>query len=101
MEVAARRAVNGAWHVTFEDMALARERWIGNRYRIQQADGVGMLRVGKQLLSARCLDYAAKVHHRHPVADVFDNCKIMGDKKIRNAELSLQVREKVNDLGLD
>ena len=47
------------------------------------------------------LNDLAEVHHRQPVTHVLYHRQIMGDKKVGEAELFLQVLEKINHLGLD
>ena len=42
-----------------------------------------------------------QIHHRDPVAQVFDHPQVVRDEEIRQPELLLNVREQVDDLGLD
>ena len=43
----------------------------------------------------------AEVHDRQPVTNMLYHCQIMGDKKIGEAELLLQILEQIDHLGLD
>ena len=47
------------------------------------------------------LDDAAKIHHRDAMADVLDHGEVVGDEKVGELELLLQVDQQVDDLGLD
>ena len=56
------------------------------RDRAQQADRVGMLRIGEQGVDRRALDDLAGVHHQHVVGDLGDHAEIVGDDQDRHAE---------------
>ena len=53
------------------------------------------------LLDGSQLDDLAQVHERHPVAHVADNRQVVGDEDVGQAELLLEIGQKVDDLGLD
>jgi hypothetical protein len=55
----------------------------------------------EQIIVFSHLDDLAQVHHRHPVAHMMDHTEVMGDKQIRQAELSLQIFEQIQYLSLD
>ena len=67
----------------------------------KQADRIGMLRIGEQVVDVGALDDAAGIHHQHLVGDLGDDAEIMGDDQDRHAEPLLQVAQEVEDLGLD
>src|SRR3954464_4855681 len=62
--------VEGRRDVTSDRGAPASQQGIGTRSRLQQADGIGMLRRSEDLLRRRDLDNPAEVHDRDPVRDV-------------------------------
>ena len=43
----------------------------------------------------------AEIHHRHAVADMFHDSKIVRHKQVRKLEFLLQVHHQIDDLGLD
>ena len=57
--------------------------------RMQQTLGVGMLRVGEQLIDGSPFDDPARVHHQHAVADVGDNSQIVRDHHDRGVVFTL------------
>ena len=53
-------------------------------------------------LGAPCqLNQLAEIHDADSVADVFDNCKVMGDKEIGQAQLLLQILKHIHNLRLN
>ena len=70
------------------------------RDRAEQADGVGMLRAGEQLVDRRALDDLAGIHHRDLVADFGDHAEIVGDQDDRRAARGLQLAHQIEDLRL-
>ena len=70
------------------------------RDRAEQADGVGMLRIGEELVDRRALDDFAGIHHRDLVADFGDHAEIVGDQNDRGAARGLQFAHQVEDLRL-
>lgn len=41
-----------------------------------------------------------KIHDEDALADVFDNCEIVGDKEISDSVSVLKILKKIDDLGL-
>src|SRR5215475_3439218 len=60
-----------------------------------------MLGRAYQRLRFPALDYLAQVHDRNGVAHVRDGSEVMGDEQVGEAELPLQVAQKIEDLGAD
>ena len=60
-----------------------------------------MERVLVQVVRRRQLHDLAEVHDRDPVGDVPDDCEVVRDEEVREAELALQLLEQVDDLRLD
>jgi hypothetical protein len=58
---------------------------------------VRMARVREQTFNTRLLDYPAQVHHSHPLAQVTDNCHIVGDEQDRQVELLSKHVEQLQD----
>ena len=59
-----------------------------------------MLRIAIDLFSASLLHNFALRHDEYLVADMLDHCKVMGDEEIGQAELVLQVLQKIDNLRL-
>ena len=51
-------------------------------------------------LADALLDDAPGLHHRHMVGDVLDDADVVGDEKVGQAELALQLFEQIEDLRL-
>ena len=49
----------------------------------------------------RDLHDPSDVHHRHAVADVLHNAKVVRNEEVGQPQIVLQVFEEVEDLGLD
>ena len=47
------------------------------------------------------LDDDAQVHDADAVADILDDAQIVGDKKVSEMLLFLQIQKQIDDLGLD
>ena len=77
-----------------------RDAVVEARDRAEQADGVGMLRVGEQLVDRRALDDLAGIHHGDFVADLGDDAEIVGDQDDRGIAGGLQLAHEVEDLRL-
>ena len=103
VEAAARRRVDRVGRLAADQRAGPRAvlLGVGDRDRRQQGAGVGMDRLGVELLGGRELDQLAQVHDCDPVGDVADDAEVVGDEDVRQAEVVLEVVEQVDDLGLD
>ena len=103
VEPAALGRVDRARHVAGEDdpPALALEHRVRDRHGGQERAGVRVSGRGIHEVGRPDLDDLAEIHHRDPVADVLDDRKVVGDEQVRQSELRAQVREQVEDLGLD
>ena len=99
-EAAALGLMVGAGHRALDGrqpLALAVEP----RDRAQQAERVGLLRLGEQRIDRRSFDDLAGVHHQHVVGHLGDHAEIVGDDQDRHAEPALQFLQQVEDLRLD
>ncbi len=86
------------------DQGLGRGRdRVGAALRLggEQAAGVVVLRVGKNLGDRAGLDDAPPEHDADPVGDPPHHAEVVGDEQHRHAEAAPQVGEQVEDLGLD
>src|SRR5215469_13989140 len=54
-----------------------------------------------ELARSRHLNDRAKIHHRHAIADVLDDGKVVGNENISQTELLLQVFQQIDDLRLN
>ena len=68
--------------------------------RAEQADGVGVLRVGKEFIDRRALDDLAGIHHGDLVADFGNDAEIVGDQDDGRAARGLQFAHQIEDLRL-
>ena len=68
---------------------------------MQQAERIGVLRVGVQLLDRRIFDDEAGIHHQHSLRQARDHPEIMGDPDDGHAQLIAQALDQIDDLGLD
>ena len=69
-------------------------------HRVQQALGVGVLRVGENLGHRAGLDDVARVHHRDPVGLLGDQRQVVGDQHDGHVVLGAQVAQQRHDLRL-
>ena len=60
-----------------------------------------MPRVGEDLVAVAVFDDRAPVHHRHRVGQVFDHRQVVGDEKVGQVEVALQIQQQVDDARLD
>ena len=103
MEHAAGGRIERARQLALDDGARpgALDDGIGDRRRRQQRLGVGVLRVGEQLVGGRVLDDAPEVHDGDLGRDVAHHGQIVGDEQVGQTELLLQVLQQVDHLALD
>ena len=98
-ETAAGRRIGHVRHHAFDGGEM-RGAAVEPRDRAEQADGVGMLRIGEELVDRRALDDLAGIHHRDLVADLGDHAEIVGDQDDRGAACGLQFAHQIEDLRL-
>jgi len=101
VEGAAGGGMDGAGYFAPEFDAPAGAAWFGSGDGGKQGHGVRMFGVAVDFIGPGVFDDAAEVHDGDIVANVFDDGEIMGDEEIGQAELSLEVRQEINDLGLN
>ena len=70
-------------------------------HRGQQRLGVGVQPTGGQDRTFGHFHEPAHVHHGHPVADLGDDPQVVGDEEVGEAVALLQLRQEVQNLGLD
>ena len=71
------------------------------RDRADQPLRVGVARVREELAHGGFFDHLAGVHHHHALRHFGDHAHGVGDQHHRHAHLVLQLRQQVEDLGLD
>jgi hypothetical protein len=101
VETAAGRRIERARNVALQRDTLGAQGGGGLGNRRQQRMGVGMQRSGVDGLFVGDLDQLTELHHRHAVADVLYDGKIMGNEQIGESEALLQILQQVDDLRLD
>ena len=57
------------------------------RDRREQSDGVGVSRIGEDLIGGPLFDDMSQVHHRDSMSDLSHDGEIVGDKQVREAAL--------------
>ena len=60
-----------------------------------------MARILIQLPAVCHFRHHSQIHDAHPVRNMADHGQVMGDKKIGQTQLFLQLAKQVDDLGLD
>ena len=60
-----------------------------------------MLRIGEQGIDRGAFDDLSGIHHQYIVGHLGDDAEIVGDDQDRHAQPLLQVRQQIEDLGLD
>jgi len=101
MEAAARRRIDGAGHIAFEDDALLSPAGIDGGHRGKQRLGIGMKWVAVECFAGAAFHDLAQIHHGHAVRDVFDHREIVRDEQIGEVELFAQLDQQVDDLRLN
>src|SRR4051794_19878269 len=66
-------------------------RLVETRHRLEQSDGIGHPRIGKDLLRLPCLDDPAGIHHDDPVRDPSNDAEVVRDDEDRHSELFLEL----------
>jgi len=100
MESAARRRIDGAWDLPLQGENLAPDLGIGNGYRGEQKNRVGVAGMRVDLMALRNLHDLPQIHHRHAVGDVLHHVQIVGDEDVGEVELILKRDEEIENLGL-
>ena len=100
VELAAARQVDQAGRLPGDRLEPA-DRRRAVRDRLEQALGVGVVRLVEDVVLGRPLRGPARVHHHDVVGDVGDHAQVVGDHDERRVRLALQVQQQVEDLGLD
>ena len=67
----------------------------------EQMPGIGMLRVGEDILGVAGLDDLALRHHADALGHPPHDAEIVGDEQHRHAGLGLEITEELENLGLD
>src|SRR5699024_10631117 len=66
-----------------------------------QANGVGVGRIGEDLLGGALLHHTAGIHDHHVVGHLGDDAQVVGDEHDGGVDLVLQMPQQVQHLGLD
>ena len=102
VKVAARRGFARTRNVTREDDPLAFRTPSGVRsgYGREKGSGVGMPRIPIEILRIRHLDHPTQIHHGDPITHVLDEREVVRDEEVGEAQIPLEVVEKVHHLSL-
>lgn len=101
MKRAARRRRNGRRHIALQDDAILRGQRVRPWYSRYQCLRIGMPRVFIQYVGICQLHYLSKIHHGDAIADVLYDGEVMRDEEVSQPQLSLQLQQQVEHLGLD
>jgi len=93
--------IDGARDVTLQGDPLPPRGWVGDGGGREERLGIWVERSRIEFLPCRDLDDFSEVHHRDPITHMLDHGQVVGDEEIGEAELSLEVLEKIDHLGLD
>ena len=88
-----------AWNLVGQQFTHTPARRIGNRHGSHQATRIGMLRIFENGAARSYLDDLPEIHHRDAVADPLDDGHVVRDEQESDAELGLQLEQKIDDLG--
>ena len=67
----------------------------------EQALGIGMGGVGGDEFRGAFFDEFTVFENRDLIADVFNDCEVVGNEEVGEVKFFLEVHQKVDDLGLD
>ena len=83
--------IDRAGHVSFQNypLAIRGRRTVPNWNAGQQCLAIWVERIGVKFILIRLLHDLAKVHDRHPVADVPYHAQVMGDEQVGQTKLVL------------
>lgn len=81
--------------------AAALNNRVRDRDGRQEGFGVRMLRVAEYILCFALFNDYTMVHNSNPVRDMADDCQVMGNEKVGNLQLCLQILKKVDNSCLD
>ena len=101
VELAAGRRVGRGRDGALQHHALALDSRVRDGNGREQRLGVGVQRVGKNVVGLAVLHQIAQVHNADSVGDMLDDGQIVGDEKIRQVALFLQGFQQVDDLRLN
>ena len=77
MKGATRRRVHRTWHIAFKHDPFFFSFRVRHRHGREQCARVGMFGIAVNRLAIGDLDHFAKIHDRHPVADVLHDAQIV------------------------
>ena len=98
---AARRGIVGRRDVAFEENFFALHLGIGDGDGGEECLGVGVFGTPVDRFRIGELDDFTEIHDGDAVADVLHHGEVVGDEEVGEAEVFLEIDEKVEDLGLD
>src|SRR5262245_17768578 len=103
MEYAAGRRIERRRYLALERARRAGtlDPRIGDRCGVEQRLGIGMLRIGVELVAVGDFRDPAEIHHRDAVGAVAHHREVVRDEQVRELKPFLQVLEQVDDLALD
>ena len=101
MESAAGWRVRRAGKVTLENDSPPLSGGIRFRDSRKQCLGIGVARIGQDLLGRTGLHQVAEVHHRHTAGNLADDGQIVGYEQVRQTMLLLEIGQKIEYLSLD
>ena len=93
MKTTPGRGAAHAWHLTCNQLLRAGCFYfrVGDRYRRQQALGIGVSGICEQTIGLRNLDQTPQIHDADAVTDVADDGEVVGNEENRDAELLLEI----------
>lgn len=101
VETAAGRDLRGAGDVAFQENMLLLHVRVRDGDVGEQRLGVGMGRLGIDLLCRGELDDLPEVHDGYAVREVAYHVQVVGDEQEREPQVLLEISKQVDDLGLD
>ena len=83
----------GAAHLAPHDARCGGNVGVHRQLGADEELGVGVFRVGQDLVGGADLHDSAQIHHRHPLADGPDRLQVVGDEDVGEVQLPLQAQQ--------
>eukprot|EP00825_Cyclidium_porcatum_P015894 TRINITY_DN19133_c0_g1_i1.p3 TRINITY_DN19133_c0_g1~~TRINITY_DN19133_c0_g1_i1.p3 ORF type:complete len:167 (-),score=13.20 TRINITY_DN19133_c0_g1_i1:37-537(-) len=100
MEMTTRRRIGRRWRFSGQSDSCAMPIQPRHRNGRQQGLRIRMLRRAQHLFCPSPFDNTPQIHHSHVVGQIFDDCKVVGNEQIGDAQFALQLLQQIQDLRL-
>ena len=101
VELAALGRIGGRRDIALKDDTLDFGIGIGDRHCREQSLGIGVHRVGEEILLVAELNHIAEIHYADLIGDMLDDGQVVRDEHVRKIIRLLQILKQVDDLRLN